>query len=109
MFPRSPSLRYPFLLPLIFGLGIRLGLPLHVGGRVGSTALERRDVVDHIAWATPRRLSICRAWIRALKGILCCSASLDTPLRVPFNARTVESAVAAGVSRVIGITAGAAW
>lgn len=46
----------------------RLGnrLPLHVAGGVGSAALERHDVIDHVSWTTmriaglPQELCACR-------------------------------------------------
>src|SRR5262244_243796 len=38
-------------LPLVFVLGRRLGLPLHVGGRIGAALANRDDVVANIAGA----------------------------------------------------------
>jgi hypothetical protein len=40
---------------LVFGFAIRYRLPLHVVGRVGSSALKRIDMINYIAWAATSR------------------------------------------------------
>ena len=40
----------------------RVGVPLHVAGHVGATALKRNDVVYNVAWTGARRFTGGWAW-----------------------------------------------
>jgi hypothetical protein len=63
------SLSQQSAIPLGFVLGFarRYRLPLHVAGRVRSAALQRLDVIDHIAGVPPARPASGRARMLALK------------------------------------------
>jgi hypothetical protein len=52
---QSLSLQSAIPLCLVLGFACRYCLPLHVAARVRSAALERIDVIDHIAGAPPAR------------------------------------------------------
>ena len=55
---------------LVLGFARRNRLPLHVGGRVRSAALQRLDMIDHIAGAPPARPARGRARMLPLEGML---------------------------------------
>jgi len=59
---------FPF--PLVLGFGRFNRLPLHVGGRIGSPASKRIDMVYHISGAGAASLSGGRTGVPLLKCIL---------------------------------------
>ena len=54
----------------VLGFARRYCLPLHVAGRVRSAALQRLDMIDHVAGASPALPARGRARLLSLKGVL---------------------------------------
>jgi hypothetical protein len=91
-------------LGLVFGFARRYCLPLHVAGRVCSPALQRLDMIDHIAGAPPARPASGRARMVPLEGVLGGGCSPDPAMPVPAGGRRGASGsmtpfVAADVGR----------
>lgn len=62
-------------LDAVFGFGGGDGLPLHVARLVGSSALERDHVVDHIAGAGSGGMAVGGAWVFAPERMASCRAA----------------------------------
>jgi hypothetical protein len=67
-------------------LGLRLipGLPLHVLRGIGATALQRHDVVNHVARAWAGRRSRCRARVQFLEGMPSLRVAANPTARRPL-------------------------
>ena len=68
---RPFSLQSAIPLGLVLGFAHRYRLPLHVVRGVGSAALQRLDVIDHITGTPTARPASGRARILPLEGVLC--------------------------------------
>src|SRR6266403_1363136 len=74
------------LLPPILRLGRACRLPLHVARIVSPAALERHDVVDHVARATARGFPRRRTWMVVLEVPLGRLAPLDPTVAIAGDA-----------------------
>jgi hypothetical protein len=82
--------RSRFSLHAVFGLRCSLRLPLHVRRRIRSPALQRYDVIDHIAGAGSVTLASRRAWIRVLELMLGLLTARGTPFTVALGAGRIR-------------------
>ena len=87
----APSLRAALAFPLILGLTLRNGLPLHVAGCICPTTNERLDVVDHITLTRP--FGCATRWTRVLlfEGHFGGLTALDACIRVREGQRQGEN------------------